>query len=192
MIGKIIKYILIFLLISFLLLHFGCLEAEAQQGDGDFQDNIGHTAIDGYSSTDHTSFNFDIRSRILHDNITLILYSQRDNSSYEVHAGDFSEDGTFAYRQELNFELQEGRQEFNIIIDDIQYRFDRTISEQAMPGEYQDEIERRDGDYYTEGQIAVLKRNVWLQAVIGVPLAFIPAYFLAKLKKEGEINEVIE
>ena len=191
MIGKLIKYILIFLLIAFLLSHFGCLEVEAQQGDGDFQDNIGHTAIDGYSSTDHTTFNFDIRSRILHDNITLILYSERDNSSYEVHAGDFSEDGTFAYRQELNFELQEGRQEFNILIDDIQYRFDRTISEQAMPDEYQDEIDRRDGDYYTTSEITILTARVLGVSFAAFAVATPIAGYFVKKQSEEQVYEVI-
>ena len=190
MIGKIIKYILIFLLIAFLLSHFGCLEVEAQQGD-DFQDNIGHTAIDGYSSTDHTSFNFDIRSRILHDNITLILYSERDNSSYEVHAGDFSEDGTFAYRQELNFELQEGRQEFNILIDDIQYRFDRTISEQAMPDDYQDEIDRKDGDYYTTSEITILTARVLGVSFAAFAVATPIAGYFVKKQSEEQVYEVI-
>ena len=191
MIGKLIKYILIFLLIAFLLSHFGCLEVEAQQGDGDFQDNIGHTAIDGYSSTDRTSFNFDIRSRILHDNITLILYSERDNSSYEVHAGDFSEEGTFAYRQELNFELQEGRQEFNILIDDIQYRFDRTISEQAMPAEYQDEIDRRDGDYYTTGEITILTARILGVSFAAFAVATPIAGYFVKKQSEEQVYEVI-
>ena len=197
MILKIIKWIVILFLVFFLMANFGCIEmieearGQPQAGEN-FQDNLNHTAIEGYSKTPQTTFRFDLSSPILHNNITLILYSERANSTYEVHAGNFEANGSFSFREELNFELQQGRKDFSIIIDGIQYRFSRTISEQAMPGDYQSQIDRADGSYYTTDEITTMRQLTWFKSLIGVAITIGPAYYIAKTLKQYSISEVIE
>ena len=196
MILKVIKWIVILFLVVFLMANFGCIEmieearGQPQAGEN-FQDNLNHTAIEGYSKTPQTTFRFDLSSPILHRNITLILYSERANSTYEVHAGNFEANGSFSFREELNFELQQGRKDFSIIIDGIQYRFSRTISEQAMPGDYQKEIDRADGSYYTTSEITILTARILGVSFAAFAVATPIAGYFVKKQSEEQVYEVI-
>ncbi|MFP4143403.1 MAG: hypothetical protein ACLFT7_08690 [Thermoplasmata archaeon] len=190
MIGKIIKWLLILFILLFIINHFGLTEyVEGQQQD-EFKDNIAHTAIEGYCASPETTFNFDISSRILHQNITLKLYSERDNSTYEVQAGSFEDEGNFSYRKELNFELEKGSKQFNIVIDSIQYQFKRIITDEAMPSEYRKEMEG--SPEYHESDIQSARRAAWFKTLIGVGITMPVSYTIAKTLKEYNITEVIK
>lgn len=176
----------LFILISFIPLSQAGTPIEGP-GEGD-------TSIGGYSEREDSAFAPSLNSDIWYPNLNLYIYSGTLNRTYRIRQdhttireGRFEDSNWY----EFQINLTEGeRIRLEIQIGEYIYEFNPIVSQQAIEDEGWDPEEEHGP--YDESDLTRVKQSAWFQAIIGFGIVLVVSHRIAKIKKEYNIEPVIE
>lgn len=154
----------------------------------------GHTGLHGKTTMQGSNFVFELSGPYWYKNIDLYLETWNNESDYTI---------TLNGEQIANGTISEGKTHFNytlptdkpvnlaVEIDGYRYEFRNKLITERSSDNWKPPDQGEDAKY-SESDLTMKKIETWGLTLLGVALAFPPSYYIAKIKREGEIQEVIE
>ncbi len=184
------KKILIFLILVLLT-----LPALSISSKGMSRTSKGPTALQGRTTQQDSNFEFYLTGPYWYKNLDLYLYTWRNTSDYSVYVnGEQIDSGTFSEGELIvNYTLPTNRPvNLKVEIDEYSYSYRNKLITQRSSSDWRSPEKDKRGQIYSSSEITNIKLSTWGQALGGVGVSSILMYFLAKKKKEEQIEDVIE